>query len=323
MIADEFRTLCSRREGTFLDFKERFYENSDAGTAELAKDVMSIANGLGLQACGHILFGVREEPDGTGTIVGCELDAWVADANLQQKVRSCLNRVPQFGLSILTVEDLRVAAIEIHPGGRPFFALRDKGRLRRHHAFIRIGSSTDIASPDEILDWARQDESLGLRALEAEHLETQQLLKPRLQRESRSQGGESYGFNLCLYNDGIAPFEPVSALLRWSPQSEKLRSVLAENHVRLLQAPPDLDEAVPICAGTVSSRSYCGINVSVDRVESASKLFQHLRPFLEGDVSDAIRMQILNAFSATAIVHCCNLLGTREIDVGVQLHFFT
>src|SRR5450631_133434 len=165
MTADEFRTLCSRREGTSLDFKERFYQNSDAGSAELAKDVMSIANGLGLQACGHILFGVREESDGTGTIIGCELETWVADANLQQKVRAHLNRVPKFGLCILTIGDFRVAAIEIRPGGRPFFALRDKGNLRRHHAFVRVGSSTDIASPDEILEWARQDESLGLRAL--------------------------------------------------------------------------------------------------------------------------------------------------------------
>ena len=36
LTEDAFRTLCARREGPALDFKQRFYSNSDEGNAELA-----------------------------------------------------------------------------------------------------------------------------------------------------------------------------------------------------------------------------------------------------------------------------------------------
>jgi hypothetical protein len=303
MTPDEFKTLCSRREGAFLDFKECFYENSDSGNAELAKDIMSIGNGLGLQASGHLLFGVREESDGTGLIVGCELEDWVTDANLQQKVRSILNRVPRFS-----------------PGGRPFFALRDRSSLRRHQALVRVGSSSDVASPDEILDWARQDEALGVRALEAEHLETQQILKPCLLYASRSQSGEQYGFAFRLQNDGLAPFQPVSAILRWKPIVDHLRSMLATSHIRLLSCPPDFDKELAIDDRTVQSRAYCDLQFAVLRDRTASELFEILRPFLEGEVAaDVDAIQFLPAFASTVIVKCRNLIGTRETIASAPL----
>jgi TRAP-type uncharacterized transport system fused permease subunit len=63
--------------------------------------------------------------------------------------------------------------------------------------------------------------------------------------------------------------------------------------------------------------------VSVDRTDAVAKLLQHLGPFLEGVAADLNPPPLLKAFTATVIVHCRNLLGTREIDVRTQLHFFT
>lgn len=167
MDVASLRQLVAQHEGTRLDFKKAHYEQSSAGNAELAKDLMAMANSLPTEASvAHILVGVEEADDRTGHIVGVPPNSHPDDASLHQKVQHVLNRVPNFAYRPVESDTLSVGVFEIRGGGRPFFAIRDSGTLRRNCAMFRDGSSTDVASPDQILEWAVEDnpESREIRA---------------------------------------------------------------------------------------------------------------------------------------------------------------
>src|ERR1044071_9600300 len=70
LTPDEVRELATRKEGTLLDFKCHDYEwgnSKKAANAELAKDLMAMANALSPGAApAHILIGVEND----GTITG-------------------------------------------------------------------------------------------------------------------------------------------------------------------------------------------------------------------------------------------------------------
>ena len=148
------RELVARREGPRLDFKESPHETNE----ELAKDLIAMANVLGPSARAHILLGVREQPDGTGEIIGANLGR-LGDAEFQQKVKTLLNRVPRFAFASIKVDGKSVGVFEIEGTcHRPFYPLRDAGVLKRFMPMKRVGTSTDVASPDEVLEWKREDQ---------------------------------------------------------------------------------------------------------------------------------------------------------------------
>ncbi len=154
--------LISRHEGPILDFKVTQYNWNNEGNLELAKDLMAIANGLSLVSPpGYILIGVDINPDQTGRLVGVEPTAHLDDANMHQKVKSILNRPPSFLYAPIEIDRLSIGVFEIFPGGRPYYPLKNRGnrnKLTRFEARIRIGSSTDVASPEQIQSWLREDE---------------------------------------------------------------------------------------------------------------------------------------------------------------------
>jgi hypothetical protein len=164
--ADKIRELVARGENSTLDFKRDDYDWDDrASNAELAKDVMAMANVLlPADEPAYILIGV----DNMGNIVGVPPANHLDDAVLHQKVQGLLNRTPLFSYAPVEVDGMSVGVFEIGPGGRPYFALRDQNTLRRHVAFYRNGSATDIASPTMIQEWGREDDPAARRLREME-----------------------------------------------------------------------------------------------------------------------------------------------------------
>ena len=159
--AEFIRELTVRREGPALDFKSEQYDWSAGGNAELAKDLMAMANGLSpTSSPAYILIGVEEDSDKTSRIVGVARSSHLDDACMQQKVRSLLNCSPRFLYSPVEVDGMSVGVFEIYPGGRPFFPPKDNPKLAKHQALIRSGTSTDVATPIQIQSWAREDERL-------------------------------------------------------------------------------------------------------------------------------------------------------------------
>lgn len=167
MTIDEVlvRELLSRREGERLEFKSQLHTSTNDGRIELAKDLIAIANGLGLDGPpGYILFGVSQNDDGMGVVVGIDPTSHPDDADVHEKVKHLLNRIPKFVYVPVEIEGRSVGVLEIHPGGRPFYPLKSqetKGqRFIRYQASLRRGSTTDVASPDEIQRWAIEDQPL-------------------------------------------------------------------------------------------------------------------------------------------------------------------
>jgi hypothetical protein len=153
MSVDE-TLMRARREGPRLEFKESPHGTNE----ELAKDLMAMANILPPGGRAHTLLGVRERPDGTGQTVGAETGR-LGDAEFQQKVKGLLNRVPRFTFASIQADERSIGVFEIDgTGHRPFYPLRDAGVLRRFVPLKRVGTSTDVASPDEVLEWKREDQ---------------------------------------------------------------------------------------------------------------------------------------------------------------------
>lgn len=322
MITEEhFRELCARREGPALDFKEAFYPNSDAGSVEMAKDVIAMANLLPQHSisAAHILVGVRENSDGYGDIVGFSHEPWMIDSNLQQKVKSLLNRTPSFSFTLLQVDGVSVAALTILPGRRPYYALRDKGTLRRNAALIRVGSSTDVASPDEIIEWGSQDSLLRVRHLEAEKLEAEQLVKPKFAPlgAPREPGLRMWRFRLS--NEGIAPFEPVAMICAWLIDHEGLSKWLEARHVRLTREIEPVLQEMPVNRATLAAGAACIIDVRLDDKQTVSLVEPHV---LNAQVDETTRRplghSLLSYLYCEVRVVCRNIIGTRECIVSYR-----
>jgi hypothetical protein len=259
---DDVRQLAARREDQSLEFKERFYGPDD--NAEMAKDIMAMANNLNADDVGHILFGVAENPeDHTGVIKGLEIPNWVTDSNLQQKVRSRLNKTPSFSWSNLLVDGFMIGVIEIHAGGRPFFPLKDEKALRRHIALRRIGSSTDIASPEDIIGWFRADELRRGRDLEIERMEQEVAVIPRVEDRMRSRNDRTVTQTVAVANDGHAMFSVASVSVAWEMRVPEWLMQEQDNLLHSgVEKPGPLVVEVPCPTGTIKSGEVRDIKFS-------------------------------------------------------------
>ena len=143
-------SLLHQVEGPALDFKQERYpfENASVGQkAELLKDILAMANSWRLTTA-YILIGVREVKGGRSEIVGIEdhLD----DADLHQFVNGKTQRPVEFSYIPYHTQGLEIGVIEIPIQERPLFLTNRFANLRHNQVFVRDGSSTRIATPDEI-----------------------------------------------------------------------------------------------------------------------------------------------------------------------------
>ncbi len=218
---EKVRELAAHGEHSRLDFKREMYDwTKPATNAELAKDLMAIANELSADAePGYILVGVEDD----GTIVGIPSSLHLDDADLHQKVKHFLNETPQFSYSAADVDGLSIGVFEIRPGRRPYFPLKDSGTvLRRRVPFHRNGTSTDVASPLMVIEWAKQDDpdSHRLRLLQLREHEVRAKPRGHFAISSRSSGPTEIRFGLLVQNMGQYPFEVSVCRWRlvWTPE---------------------------------------------------------------------------------------------------------
>jgi hypothetical protein len=177
---DKVKELAARGESTKLDYKETDYPWVTAkqyANAELAKDIMAMANILNpLSLPAYILVGVNNNKN----IVGIKT-AHVDDADLHQKVSSILNKAPDFTYGAVEVDGKSIGVYEIRYSKRPFYPTRDAGSLHENVAQYRDGSSTKQATPDMIVEWAREDDP------EAQEVKSLELQKLRAEARVRGQ----------------------------------------------------------------------------------------------------------------------------------------
>ena len=113
----------------------------------LLKDILAFANSWRLTTA-YILIGVKELKGGRSEVIGVERH--LDDANLHQFVNSKTQRPVEFSYLPFRTEGVEIGVIQIPIQERPLFLMRQYGGLSKNEVLVRDGSSTRVATPDEI-----------------------------------------------------------------------------------------------------------------------------------------------------------------------------
>ncbi|PAJ82541.1 hypothetical protein CJO71_01385 [Burkholderia ubonensis] len=140
-------TLLYRGEGDALDFKLQQYEFEnvdDDKKSVILKDMLAFANAWRDDPA-YILIGVR---DGTREIVGLDKD--IDDSRLQQFINGKLNRPLHCAYRSVEYDGCVLGLYTIPVQTRPVYATRNVGKVKADTVYVRRGSSTAEAKPEEI-----------------------------------------------------------------------------------------------------------------------------------------------------------------------------
>ena len=150
-------SLLHQEEGPALDFKQDQYPIDKGSTPEekanlrgkLIKDILAMAN-ASREETAYILIGVEEIKGSRSRIVGVQdhLD----DANLHQLISSKTQRPVEFSYFSFSYKGSDIGVIEIPVQDRFLYLTQDYGKLRGNVVYIRDGSSTRTATPDEVIE---------------------------------------------------------------------------------------------------------------------------------------------------------------------------
>jgi len=160
--------LLFRNEGDTLDFKRDQYkfvgEKNDHIKSELLKDILAMANSWGT-GVRYIFIGIKENIPPPHDLHGLLASAHIDDATIQQFVNQKTNKPIRFRYEALEHEGENVALIRIEDqtSERPFYLKKDYGPLKEEAIYIRRGSSTDIAKPEEVAKMGRDSSGPVIR----------------------------------------------------------------------------------------------------------------------------------------------------------------
>jgi hypothetical protein len=151
-----FERLLYCGESETLDFKVDNYSfgkgETEEETSKLLKDVLSFGNAW-RNSDAYILIGVQEEPGKKAIVRG--ITKTLRDHELQQFVNGKLNRPLLFSYEEFCYNGFQCAAIRVPVQERPFHLKSDFGDLKGGQVYIRRGSSTAEALPDEVANMGR------------------------------------------------------------------------------------------------------------------------------------------------------------------------
>ena len=144
------KELLQEDESPTLDFKRDQYafdSANDSKKGELLKDILAFTNAW-RRTTAYILIGVDEKTGAHSKVVG--ISKTLDDAKLQQYVNTKTQKPIEFSYRTFKVDGAMIGVIEIPVQERPVYLTKGFGKLEKEKVYIRRGSSTDIASPDEI-----------------------------------------------------------------------------------------------------------------------------------------------------------------------------
>ena len=143
--------LLYEEESPTLDFKMEQYSfdgATDYQKSELLKDILAFANAW-RRSDAFILIGVEERKGHKANVNG--ISNHLDDAQLQQFVNSKIQQPLQFSYNICPYDNVEIGVIYIPLQKRPFYLMKDYGKLQKNVVYLRRGSSTAEADPDEII----------------------------------------------------------------------------------------------------------------------------------------------------------------------------
>jgi hypothetical protein len=149
--------LRYKSEGTDLDFKSDqylFVGATDEKKSEMLKDILAIANAW-RDGTGYILVGFKEQKPPPALVVG--ITSSLDDASLQQFVNAKLNPKLKFHYEEISYEGKTVGVFTIPKQKRAFALAQPYGKLKSNVVYVRRGSSTDEATPGEVMEMGVAD----------------------------------------------------------------------------------------------------------------------------------------------------------------------
>ncbi|MCS3467371.1 hypothetical protein M2401_001092 [Pseudomonas sp. JUb42] len=138
--------LLYKGEGAALDYKVQQYPHDGATPeekGELLKDILAFSNAW-REETAYILIGVNDNQE----LVGLDND--LDDARLQQFINGKTNAPVHFSYRSLFYKGVKLGIYTILKQERPIFAKQQYGKVIPDVVYVRRGSATAIAKPDEI-----------------------------------------------------------------------------------------------------------------------------------------------------------------------------
>ena len=197
--------LLHEGESSSLDYKRDQYPfagATDEDKSELLKDILAFANGW-RHAEAYILIGVEEVAGGRSTVVG--VSHHIPENDIQQFVNSKTNRPVTFSYRAYPFEGKQVGVITIPQQDRPIYLTKNYGKLQKQVVYYRQGTTTAIATPDDI---ARMGTPQGIEKLLERQREEERRAKEEQEREQvKANVGISTaeGLYADVYNCGQVP----------------------------------------------------------------------------------------------------------------------
>ena len=145
-----FERWLYESENDSLDFKRdqyKFSGASDNEKSELLKDIIAMANSW-RRVVGFIVIGIEDRPEKPNILHG--VTEHINDAKIQQFINSKVSGRCTFEYMTYTKDEKTYGIFRIPVQKRPLFLTRDYGKLKANVVYVRRGSSTDEAKPDEI-----------------------------------------------------------------------------------------------------------------------------------------------------------------------------
>lgn len=161
MIDELLNKLRYKCEGADIDFKSaqyRFNKGSEDTKGEILKDILAIANAW-RDGSGYILLGFKDQRPHPAEVVG--ISESIDDAQLQQFVNSKVKPKLTFSYEEHVHQGKTVALITIPKQKRTFHLTHAYGKLKSNVVYVRRGSSTDEAEPQEIHEMIKADSGQG------------------------------------------------------------------------------------------------------------------------------------------------------------------
>jgi hypothetical protein len=145
-----FETLLRENEGVSLDYKKgqyKFAGATDEEKGEILKDILAFCNAW-RRSEAYVLIGVEEDKSGTAAV--CGVTNHLNDHELQQFVNGKTQKPVRFSYSVFSYQEKSIGILEIPVQDRPAFLTKNYGKLHKNAVYVRRGSSTVEANPDEI-----------------------------------------------------------------------------------------------------------------------------------------------------------------------------
>lgn len=160
-----FERWLYESESDSLDFKRdqyKFSGASDNEKSELLKDIVAMANSW-RRVDGYIVIGIEDRPEKPNVLHG--VTEHIDDASIQQFINSKVSGICTFEYMTYTKDEKTYGILRIPVQKRPLFLLRDYGKLKANTVYVRRGSSTDEAKPDEISKMGSDQYELSTKAI--------------------------------------------------------------------------------------------------------------------------------------------------------------